>query len=406
LFGISEFAIRFSSVLFSSLAAGILYVFSLKYFNKMTALIALLIYTSSNEMFFYSHEARCYAILFFLTLSSSYFYFSLMEKKSPPSVILLGVINFLLIYTHYLTGLLLSFQALLIFVFYNKQFAKQISVAFLITFSLAFWRFTQKTIFLIFNHEKSFWLPKASFYDLKMTLYDFFNGKEIFFFYFILILAILIVVYPTNPNLKLKQVIKIKPLYIFLCGVGTIFVCYGIGTIVPVFTKRYVVFSIPFVCALIGFIISKISNSRLKYIAVGLVCLISLYSFTKIDFHTPKHMNYRDAMGCIKKEKTVNTIMLVQTKDMGALFAYYYDKNIFTDYKNIDADLNKESIYTISGIEDLKAIDFTKYDKVILTQTFVQQNKENDAFLNEIATHYKNRTSVKDYEGIAITVFN
>ena len=117
-------------------------------------------------------------------------------------------------------------------------------------------------------------------------------------------------------------------------------------------------------------------------------------------------MNYRDAMVFIKKEKTSKTITLVQTKDMGALFAYYYDRNIFTDYKNVEADLNKNGIYLIYGAETLKSIDFTKYDKVILTQTFVQQNKENEAFLYEIAAHYKKCTFVNDYEGIGITVFN
>jgi hypothetical protein len=117
-------------------------------------------------------------------------------------------------------------------------------------------------------------------------------------------------------------------------------------------------------------------------------------------------MNYRDAMVFIKKEKTNNTITLVQTRDMRDLFTYYYNKDIFRDYKNVDADLNKEGIYTITRAEDLKAIDFTKYNKVILTQTFVQQNKENEAFLFEIAAHYKHCTFVNDYEGIVIVVFN
>jgi len=99
-------------------------------------------------------------------------------------------------------------------------------------------------------------------------------------------------------------------------------------------------------------------------------------------------MNYRDAMVYIKKEKTTHTITLVQTRDMGDLFAYYYNRDVFTDYKNVDADLNKENIYLISGIESLKTIDFTKYNKVILTQTFVQQGKENEAFLYEIVAHY------------------
>ena len=48
LFGISEFAIRFSSVLFSSVAAGVLFLFTQKHFGKIAAIAALLFYTASN----------------------------------------------------------------------------------------------------------------------------------------------------------------------------------------------------------------------------------------------------------------------------------------------------------------------------------------------------------------------
>ncbi|HEX7415311.1 MAG TPA: hypothetical protein VF411_14805, partial [Bacteroidia bacterium] len=273
------------------------------------------------------------------------------------------------------------------------------------TFLLVLWRFTKKTILLIFNHEKSFWITKPTFDDLKNTWYDFFNTPQIFFFYLILIAAILIINLATRRNLPPLEGIRGGLLYIVLCGVGTILICFAIGLITPIFIKRYVVYSIPFLCILIGFMVSKINNHSQRYIATALVCLISLYGFSKIDFRTPKHMNYRDAMLFIKQEKTNHTITLVQPKDMCALFAYYYDKAIFMDYYNTEVDLNKQHIYTILGADDLKAIDFTKYDKLILTQTFVPSGNANEAFLNEIATHYKTRTLIKEFEGIDIYLF-
>jgi uncharacterized membrane protein len=405
LFGISEFAIRFSSVLFSALAAGMIYIFSIKHFNKTTALIALIIYTSSNEIFFYAHEARCYSILFFLTLCSSYFYFNLLTKKSISSIIWLGIINFLLIYTHYLTGLILAFQVLLTLVFYNKEFAKRIGIAYLLILLLSFWRFTKKTILLIFNHEKSFWLSKPTLYDLKTTIYDFFNGKEIFFFYLILIFVILIIIY-LNKSILIKEFITIKPLYIMLCSMGVISICFVISSITPVFTKRYVVYAVPFICILIGFFISKINNTKLKYVVTGLICMMSIYSFSKIDFHTIKPMDYKNAMVFIKKEHTTNTATLVENRDMRDLFNYYYDKSIFTDLKNMNEKLKSNSIFIISNIQDVKGIDFSKYNKVILTQTFVKPGNENDTIINHISNHYKNQIANKDYKGVDILVFS
>ncbi|HTA63130.1 MAG TPA: glycosyltransferase family 39 protein [Bacteroidia bacterium] len=406
LFGISEFAIRFSSVLFSSLAAGMIYIFSTKYFNKTTAFIALLIYTSSNEMFFYAHEARCYSIIFFLTICSSYFYFNLLTKKSISSVILLGVINFLLVYANYLTGLVLAIQVLLTLCFFNKPFAKQIGIAFLITFLLAFWRFSKKTILLLLNGKKVFWLAKPTFYDLKNVVYDFFNGKEIFFVYLFILTALLIIFFTNKQRSYLKELITIKSLYILLCSVGVILFLFAASTITPLFTKRYAVYTIPFICVLIGLIVGKIINTKLKYITTGVICLISVYSFSKIDFRTLKPMNYRDAMVFTKKEKNPNTAILVESRDMRDLFNYYYDRTIFSDLKNMNAKMSENSIYVISNTEDLKGIDFTKYNKIILTQSFVLAGPENDNLLKTISAHYKTQTSNTNYTGVTIFVFS
>jgi len=117
-------------------------------------------------------------------------------------------------------------------------------------------------------------------------------------------------------------------------------------------------------------------------------------------------MNYRDAMVFIKKEKTDNTIVLVETKDMRDLFNYYYDKDIFSDLKNMNAKMSENSIYVIGGVEDLGGIDFTKYDKVILTQSFVKPSSENDKLLKTIANHYKTQTANTNYAGVTILVFS
>ena len=402
LFGISEFAIRFSSVIFSALAAGMIYIFSIKHFNKTTAFIALIIYTSSNEIFFYAHEARCYSILFFLTLCSSYFYFNLLNKKSISSTIWLGLINFILIYTHYLTGLILVFQVILMLVFYNKEFAKQVAIAFLLTFLLSFWRFTKKTILLIFDHKKSFSFNKATFYDLKETTYDFFNGKEIFFAYLILIIILSIILLFNKKNAP----INIKPIYLILCSAGVIIICFVIGTITPIFRKRYVVYAIPFICILIGYIASQITAKKLKHITTSVICIISLYSYSKIDFCTNKEMNYRDAMIYIKKEKTPETAVLIETIDMRDLFNYYYNKSIFSDLKNMNEKMKKNSLFLISGSEDLNNIDLTKYNKIILTQTFVKQGAENDSLIKTISNHYRNKIINRNYKGVDILVFS
>jgi cobalamin biosynthesis Co2+ chelatase CbiK len=108
----------------------------------------------------------------------------------------------------------------------------------------------------------------------------------------------------------------------------------------------------------------------------------------------------------IKKEHTTNTATLVENRDMRDLFNYYYDKSIFTDLKNMNEKLKSNSIFIISNIQDVKGIDFSKYNKVILTQTFVKPGNENDTIINHISNHYKNQIANKDYKGVDILVFS
>ena len=404
LFGVSEYAIRFSSVLFSSLSAGMLFIFAARHFNLVTAWVALLLFSASNEIFFYAHEARCYSLVLFLALSSSFIFFELMKRKSPGLSVLLGVVNFLLIYAHYLTGLLLLTQLITTVLINKKAFYRQAAPAFATLALLAFWRFTKKTVLLIFDHEKSFWLEAPAFADLKNAFFDFFNGKALFIFYLVLIAATLLYFAVSKKHRSFLLNNKLSLAYLFLCGIGSILICFAASFAMPVFLKRYLLFATPFIYILIGFLVSGLSP-LFRNIAVGLVALASLWAFTKIDLRTPKHMDYREAMVFIKKIKSGDAAVLVETRDMAALFAYYYDRNIFTDHANLHRRLHENNIYPVSNTDDLQQIDLSKFNKIILTQTFDYMSPGSKELLLAISARYAKGTVIYHYEGVNIRVF-
>ncbi len=78
----SEFCVRLLSVIFSSFSAGIVFLLANKYFNKTTAIIASFLYLSSNFLYFYSHEARAYALIGLLVLVSSYLFLDFRNKNN------------------------------------------------------------------------------------------------------------------------------------------------------------------------------------------------------------------------------------------------------------------------------------------------------------------------------------
>lgn len=404
LFGISEYSIRFACVLFSSLAAGMVFIFSARFFNKTTAILSTLIFSASSTILFFAHEARSYSLLLFLTLCSSWLFLSLLQKKNTWQLILLGVVNFLLIYTHYFTVFLFLAQWVIVFIASEKEVFRRILYAYLITLGLSLWRFTAKTILVVLNHEKDFWLPKAGLTELKNALCAFFNNSNTLIFYALLTAVILVHLFYVKRFAKNSKPENLRLLYIIFCGICTVILAFGISQLTPIFLMRYLLFTSPFMYITIGYFIS-ISDVKIQYGAISLLLLVCVYSFSQLQLRTPKSMNYRDAMPVIKQVQSPNTIILAETRDLEPLFTYYYDKDIFTDYYNETDRMHRKNIYFVSTVKDVEAIDLEKFDKVILTQSFDDVNPENKNLLDYLSSHYKLRHSVKYYTGVNILAY-
>ena len=404
LFGIGEFAIRFSSIFFSALAAGLLYIIVSKHFNKVAAFIALLLFSSSNEIYSYSQEVSCQSVVLFLVMASFYFFFNLLEKKSISSIILLGICNFLLIYTQYITIIIPVFQMLSVLLFYNSQILKSTGISFFITLLLTFWRITLKTINCIFYPIKNNQIPQPTFDDIKNMFYGFFNG-EILFWIFTGITLVTLGYLIYSKKLKLKEETeKIKFTCILFCGVGGMFTCDALCFLMPEVSNGYFLFTSLFLYILIGLLLSKLGN-EIKYALVGLAIFFGLCSFSRMNFNVNKSMDYKNAVMVVKKLRTPETLILVETRDMGHLFAYYFDKNIFTDFKGMESKLNAKGIYLVSTAEDVKAIDLSKYKRIILTQTFETLNPKDKELIDYVFSKYKFNASSKRYADITLSLF-
>jgi uncharacterized membrane protein len=404
LFGIREYAIRFSSVLFSSLSAGVLYFLVRKHFNQTAAVLSLIFFTASYEVYYYAHEARCYSIILFLVLSSTWCFFNLIERKGAADIILLGICNFFLVYAHYVAAIVPAIQFFLLLVFFEKDFFKRAGLSFLLTFALVFWRFTKKQVILIFHHEKSFWLTKPNSGDLKHVFYDFFNGT-FFFWISVAVAAIalgLIIIY--NRKIFSDRAFRIKSIYLLLCGVCTIFLFYVLSQFMPMFLKRYLLFTTPFLYMLIAVLVSLTGN-QIRFALAGALCLVSALSFIHFDYRTPKPMNYREAAQTVKYLKTNETLVLAETRDIKALFAYYFDQPAFSDFRKMDSLLNTKNVYFVTKPEDIAYVDLKKYKQVILTQTFERFNEDNTRLLNYISSQFKFKASNSSFADVRINLF-
>lgn len=317
---------------------------------------------------------------------------------------MLGLVNFLLIYTHYIAGFILLWQAMIVLFLCRKELIRPTIVVTLILIGLGAWRFTAKTIRLLFHHQDGFWLGKPGFYELKTAFYDYFNERNIFLFYSILSAAVLCHILFSRKINELTKEQRIKILYVLLCGITTVFAGFAIGQFVSVFLMRYLLYTSPFMYIAIAWLVS-ISSPKTKYIAICLIILVSVFSFSRFELRTEKSMNYRDAMAVIKKLESPKTIILVETKDIAPLFTYYYDIAIFKDFYGMQTQMNQRNIFFITTAEDVKAIDMKRYDKVILTQSFDGVNPKNDELLAYLGSTYHKKAEVKYYSEVNILAY-
>jgi len=122
LFGISEFSVRFPSVMFSSLSVYFLYQICYKYVNLKTAILASVLFTLSNYQLYFAQEARVYSLFMLLTIISFYLYVKLMTlKHSKINITTYIFINTLLLYSHFFSWFVLFVQAISLIIIYRKN---------------------------------------------------------------------------------------------------------------------------------------------------------------------------------------------------------------------------------------------------------------------------------------------
>ncbi|MGZ3865110.1 MAG: glycosyltransferase family 39 protein [Bacteroidia bacterium] len=403
LFGDGEVAIRVSSVIFSSLAAGVLYVVVKKHFGKIAALIALILFTFSNEIYFYSQETNVLSLILFLTVSSFYFFLDLIDRKNIFSLILLSVCNFLLVYGQYITLIVPVLQLISVLFLLKKEIFKRIGFSFLIFVALAAWRFTYKNVHLILFPDKN--LAPPDFDYLQNIIFTLFSGQMFFWIFSGIILFCILYLLFTGNFIYPEKSKNIKLLTILIIACAGVPLCYIFYFIMSGFAADQFVFLMPLIFALIGILVSRLGN-EIKYAVTGAVILVSLCFFLKLKMDVKKPMDYRAAMHTIKriKSRIKGIPVLVETKDIGFLFAYYYDLNIFHDNKAMEDRLKEQNIFLVSTKEDVEAMGLERFDKVLLVQTYDEVNPGDKQLVRRVGYQLNSYVNYWNYSQVHLTV--
>jgi uncharacterized membrane protein len=423
IFGISEFSVRFPSLLFSCIT--VLYIFKLgtKYLNVRIAVYSSFIFIFSNYHILFAHEARAYSLLGMLSCMSMYYFLKLVNQDDSNSsrsicgirnivtkqLLILTIVNALIIYTQYFGFFILLTQFL--FVALNKDIFLRCRNQLLIIIFMLILMYSPN-IYIFFHRflESSIhgtWVQKPNgIYSIIDILRLFSNnefGENVFkvssdnfviqiilkapvtLFSIILIgiSIIRIILFRNFKHLLLSY--KLVLLWFFFPFIFMFIISYFI----PMFLGRYLMPAAIAYCFLLGLCADfLLQQSKFRYVIPVIVCLLFLATVK------PNLMNKRNVREAIEKIKDIrnsNTLVLICPSHFVCNFSYYYNKNYFKNLEgfnnnlNLYKDLKSDNIY---GINNIAEIDYKNWDHIVFLDAAADFSFPNNNINKELLKNF------------------
>lgn len=403
LFGTSELTMRLVPAILSSLTGVVLFLFLKKYAGFRAAITGSVLYLFSNISFIYAQEVRGYSLILLISLLSIWLFIRMMEKPTYAISILLGGTYYILIMTHYLTFFILLAQGILFLIFFSKVLLKYYLIA-VGAFVLFFLHWLPRVIEIISGGSKH-WLQSPNLGDLSAFISNISNGTLQLLILLTLAGIAIAAVTAKKESLLPNRAIKAIFIYSILISFASVLLNYIISSTIPIFLDRYLLFSLTGFILFYSICISRLPLSNIYYYC--LLTLIGSYAYSQMYINGPtRKMDYRSAVNYVKYEQDSSSFVFIQTIDVTALFTYYYDKEIFKNYSNIENLLKEKNVFTGNDSTKIASFNDSIYTKVIHVETFCDNadpNKTVISFFNKRG--YVLVKTKDDLVGVKITTF-
>lgn len=379
LFGISAFAVRSLSVLVSLVSLIYLYKFGRKFWSKEFAvlLVGLFIFSRFNHLI--AMEARMYGLLtLFFILILYDFYRLIFEDK--PVYIRLGIWNALLLYSHYLGGVIVFMEIILFMTYYKKWTRSKITHTFITMAIGVVLYFPALTLFLnraAHYKNNGAWVGKTEWSDLWVNFIKFFNNELTFFS----VIGLLIVLYFIR-NKNSKHATLSPNHYFSSWFFGTYFLLFFISIFFqPVFIIRYTQFlSIPLYLMIIGVIANLPQEKNVRFLPF-LILLPFIFSMKPIP---DLNRNTDDLVEYVIAQQNKSATVYFCPPHYLTTIAYHYDQRFFSAYKNTDSLMEQEGFIPIDSGEQLNM----KLNEIIYLDFESELLYPENNILKELNAHY------------------
>lgn len=410
LFGISECAVRFPSLVFSSITVLYIYKLGVRFLNKRIGFYASVLFIFSNYHILFAHEARVYSLVGLLAVVSMYYFMALLNQAIATDAgntfmsavrkngVILILINTLLIYAHYFGFFILVTQV--IFVVSNKTLFSKYWKHLLFGLT-AIGLLYSPNIYVVLNRfldstSNGTWVKPPNGLDSLYNMLRQFSNAPVVASLSIIVLVASVIKFIVH---RKREVVSMNNRIVVFWFVFIFFFMFGISYLVPMFLDRYLMPAAIAFSIVLGISLDYlIKNPKYRYIIPSIIMLLFV-STVKPDITNKRDV--RETVLKIKDVKDANTLVLVCPAHFVLDFAYYYDREIFKDHSpdkmhsNIHTSLNMENVY---GINHINEVDFTKWEQVIFLDAAASFSYPYNDIKNELDAYYDLTNTFHFYE--------
>ncbi len=332
-FGISEFSARFPSMLFSAMTAAAIFWIGNRFSSTRTGLYAALVFTFSNVVIAFSHESRAYALASMLMVLSYGAFLALVHAQDRHwrPALALGLVNVLLLYTHYLTAMGIAAEAMLALWMLRGRLKAFLHYGVSQAFVVAAW-----LPWLMMNRSRikdskvTSWLEPPDLEKLRLAFTEFAGGDALAVIAAISILVGTMVLIGRfvrrNPPVESGFPTLTYGVW-FLGAIGLQVLVSHVY--MPVFGVRYALYAVPGACLLLGALWASLPVPGILRNALVLAYLgVALLG---LNLNPQKIEQWRDAVAQVRAIQDSKTGMVINAYYQSVPFAYYYNPAYFKD---------------------------------------------------------------------------
>lgn len=389
IFGTSETALRFPSIVFGLLTIYFVYLIGKELFNKKVGLIAGILLATSGLHIYYSQEARMYALTAFLVTSSIISFMKILKDDRLGDWILFSISLFLIAFTDYVVILIIPvFWILGILTkknlkwFFRLLTSHIILILFAIIWSPIFLK--QLGIGISINSSSPSWsnlLGTFSFKNFALIPVKFLLGRISFdnkYIYASVVgLFLGLITYPIFLSLKSVR----RTLIIWLWLVLPILLGLLVSVRLSIFSYFRFLFCLPALYLLIAIGLDKVRPKISNILIILFVAANLVFSGIYLFIQRFQREDWRGLTTFVKEESNNNKSVILFVADSNMEAYKYYD-----------------SSFNISGPQGFN----TKYQEIYLMRYLQSVFDSNDSLRAKIEASGYNKEKEYDFNGVVV----